>query len=163
MIGYSISHHQRLKPKKQSTFGIKKPFKGTGKNRKGSKKTNVSKRNPLILDDYYKWLRDIANMSDCDAHHWIPKSKLSQDIFLTLVSYDEHRSIHAGANNITPASWALEKGWNVLVEESMTYFEEWVIDNDLPSEYFELIKDLRDNPLNAHDIARDFIFNNRGL
>ena len=156
-------NHNRLKEKPKSTFGAKKPFKGKNKSRSGNLKKSTSNRNPLVLDDYYKWLRDIANQTGCDCHHWMPKSKLKQDIFLTLVSFDEHREIHAVGSGLNPAQWALEKGYDVLVEESITYFYEWAIENDLPSEYFELINDLKDNPLNAHDIARDFIFNNRGL
>ena len=156
-------NHSRLKEKPKSTFGAKKPFKGKNKSRSGSLKKSASTRNPLVLSDFYSHMVKIANMTGCDAHHWMPKSKLKQDIFLSLVPYDEHREIHAGANNITPSSWALEKGHDVLVEESMTYLYEWAIENDLPSEYFDLMNDLKDNPLNAHDIARDFIFNNRGL
>lgn len=156
--------HGRIKPKPVKTFGVKKPFKGTNKNRKGSlKPTNSKKRNPLVLEDYYRHCVKIANMSGCDCHHFIPKSKLKQDIFLTMIPYDEHREIHAGANNITPASWALEKGFNVLIEESMTYFHEWCLDNDMPSEYFELIEELKSNPLMCHDIARDFVRENRSL
>ena len=45
----------------------------------------------------------------------------------------------------------------------MSYFEEWCIDECMPDEYFNLIKDLKENPHNAHDIARDFIRNNRSL
>ena len=160
---YSIPQG-RLRPKKESTFGkVKKPFKGTHKNRSGSLKKSASKRNPLDLHDFYVYVRDMANLTECDAHHWIPKSKLKQDIFLSCVPYDEHRSIHAGANGLSPTQWALEKGFDVLVEESMTYFYEWCLENDMPSEYFDLIDDLKGDPLNAHDIARDFIFNSRGL
>jgi len=142
---------------------LKKPYCGKNRNRKGSKKISAKNRNPLVLDDFYKHMKYIANLTGCDAHHWMPKSKLKQDIFLTLVLVLEHQEIHAVGNSQSPAQWAIEKGYNVLVEESMTYFYEWAIENDLPSEYFELINDLRDNPLNAHDIAKDFIFNNRGL
>ena len=153
----------RINPKKESTFGAKKPFKGKNKSRSGRLKKSAATRNPLILEDYYRHVRDMANMTGCDAHHWMPKSKLKQDIFLTLVPVSEHQEIHAIGNNQSPTQWAIEKGYNVLVEESMTYFYEWAVENDLPSEYFELINDLKDNPLNAHDMARDFIFNNRGL
>jgi len=154
-MAYSISHHKKLNPKK--------PFKGKNKGRGGRLKKSVSKRNPLDLHDFYIHMVKIGHMTGCDAHHWMPKSKLKQDIFLTLVPYDEHREIHASGNGVSPMQWAIDKGFDVLVDESMTYLTEWCIDNDMPSEYFELIKDLRDNPLNAHDIAKDFIFNNRGL
>jgi len=142
---------------------LKKPYCGKNRNRKGSKKISASKRNPLVLEDFYKHMRHIANLTGCDAHHWMPKSHLKQDIFLTLVPYDEHREIHATGNGINPMQWAMDKGFDVLVEESMTYFYEWAIDNNLSEEYFMLIDDLKDDPLNAHDIAKDFIFNNRSL
>ncbi len=75
----------------------------------------------------------------------------------------EHREIHAVGNNTTPIMWAMAKGFDVLVDESMAYFEEWAIDNSFPDEYFELIEDLRKNPFDCADIARDFIRNNRSL
>lgn len=155
-------NYGRLKPKHVKTFGVKKPFKN-GSSRSGKMKKTASTRNPLVLSKFYEYVRDIANMSGCDAHHWIPKSKLKQDIFLTMIPYQEHQSIHAVGNSLNPAQWALEKGYNVLVEESMTYFYEWCVENNMPSEYFELIEELKSDPLMAHDIARDFIFNNRGL
>jgi len=36
----------RIKPKRESTFGVKKPFKGTCKNRKGNLKVNSSRLKP---------------------------------------------------------------------------------------------------------------------
>ena len=160
---YKINYG-RIKPKRQSTFGrCKKPFAGKSKNRKGNIKKSATKRNPLDLHDFYIHMVKIANDKGCDAHHWMPKSKLKQDIFLTLVLYDEHREIHADGNGESPMQWAERKGFDVLVEESMDYLEEWAISNNLSSEYFDLIEDLKSNPFDFHDIARDFIFNNRSL
>ena len=161
-MAYSIAHHRRMKEKPVSTFG-KKPFKGKSKNRKGRLNKSATNRNPLDLHDFYIHMVKIASLTGCDAHHWMPKSKLKQDIFLTLVSYDKHREIHSSSDGLNPTQWALERGFDVLVDESMTYFEEWANDNNLSDEYFDLINDLRDNPLDAHNIAKDFIFNNRNL
>lgn len=43
-------NHNRIKPKKESTFGVKKPFKGKSKNRKGN--TSITKEDL----DYLNWL-----------------------------------------------------------------------------------------------------------
>ena len=167
----------RIKPKKESTFGkVKKPFKGTAKNRKGNKKESLfkhepirakaskaKKRNPLDLHEFYVYMRDIANSMGCDAHHWMPKSKLKQDIFIALVPYDEHRAIHAEGNSQSPWQWAEAQGIDMLVQKSMDYFEEWAIVKGLSVEYFELVEQLKEYPFSCHDIARDFILNNRGL
>jgi len=160
----------RIKPKKESTFGLKKPFKGKAKNRKGSKRVSTPRlkpkaksRNPLVLREFYVYMRDLANSVGCDAHHWMPKSKLKQDIFLALVPYDKHRAIHAEGNSQSPWQWAEAQGLDVLINKSLDYFLEWAADKELPVEYFELIEQLRADPFNCHDIARDFILNNRSL
>jgi hypothetical protein len=163
----------RIKPKPEKTFGVKKPFTGKDKNRKGSKKVTAPRlkpkvakaesRNPLVLREFYVYMRDLANSRGCDAHHWMPKSKLKQDIFLVFVPYDKHRAIHAEGNSQSPWEWAEAQGFDVLVKRSMRHFEAWVYENDLPEEYFELIEQLRTDPFNCHDIARDFILNNRSL
>ena len=126
-------------------------------------KVKAKKRNPLVLPDFYRYVRDKASEMGCDAHHWLPKSHLKQDIFLSCVPVLEHQEIHAVGNNTTPIEWAMAKGFDVLVDESMAYLEEWAIDNDFPDEYFELIEDLRKNPFDCADIARYFIRNNRSL
>ena len=161
----------RIKPRREASFG-KKPYTGKNRNRKGSKlKTNrlkpkaakIQSRNPLILRDFYVYMRDLANSMGCDAHHWMPKSKLKQDIFLALVPYDEHRAIHAEGNSQSPWQWAEAQGIKYLVKNSISYFEKWAIDNNLVAEYFQLIEDLKNNPLDCHNIARNFILNNRSL
>ena len=126
-------------------------------------KVKTKKRNPLVLPDFYRYMKEKANSMGCDAHHWYPKSHLKQDIFLSIVPVLEHREIHAVGNSQTPIDWAVGIGFDVLVDESMAYFEEWAIDNSFSDEYFELIEDLRKNPFDCHDIARDFIKNNRSL
>jgi len=156
MIG--ISKQDQVKSNR-----LKKPYSGKNRNRKGSLKKSSSTRNPLVLPKFYRYMKEKANSMGCDAHHWMPKSKLKQDIFLIPVPFDEHRNIHAVGSNQSPMEWAEYKGLDVLVNESMGYLEEWVISERLPSEYFVLIEDLRNNPFDAHDIARDFIRNNRGL
>jgi len=154
----------RIKPKKESTFG-KKPYVGKNRNRTGrtAKTVKVETRNPLVLRGFYVYVRDIANGMGCDAHHWLPKSKLKQDIFLALVPFDEHRAIHAEGNYQSPMQWAEVQGVDLLVENSMQYFEDWAINNCLPDEYFILIEQLKNNPFDYHDIARDFILENRNL
>ena len=126
-------------------------------------KVKTKKRNPLVLPDFYRYVRDKASELGCECHHFLPRSHLKQDIFLSIVPVLEHREIHAVGNSQTPIEWAMAKGFDVLVDESMAYFEEWAIDNDFPDEYFELIEDLRKNPFDAADIARNFIRNNRSL
>ena len=170
-MGVKINHG-RIKPKKESTFGKKVPFKGKNKNRSGnklktnytaSKSINSQSRNPLSLYSFYVYMRDLANDVGCDAHHWIPKSKLKQDIFLAFVPYDEHRAIHAAGNSQNPLQWSESQGIDNLVYSSMNHFERWANDNNLADEYFLLIEHLRADPFNCHDIARDFILNNRNL
>lgn len=141
---------------------IKKPYDGKNRNRSGRKKKTTSKRNPLVLPEFYEYVRDWASLYGCEAHHFVPKSKLKQDIFLTIIKPDEHREIHAGGG-LNPAQWAEEKGYDVLVNESMTYFYKWCVENDMPDEYLELIEDLKNNPNEAHNIAREFILMNRSL
>jgi len=126
-------------------------------------KVKAKKRNPLVLPKFYKYMKEKANSMGCDAHHFLPLSHLKQDIFLSIVPVLEHQEIHAVGNSQSPIEWAMCKGFDVLVDESMAYLEEWVIDNCLPDEYFVLIEDLRKNPYDCHDIARDFIKNNRSL
>jgi len=63
-MSYSINHHQRLNPKKDGTFGTKKPFKGKNKNRKGN--TKITKEDL----DYLNWLHNVNSFSClvCNNH-----------------------------------------------------------------------------------------------
>ena len=69
-MAYSISHHERLSPKKQSLFS-KKPFKGKKRNRKGNTKVTKDDLN------YMNWLHlnkfrfncVVCESSNVEFHH----------------------------------------------------------------------------------------------
>lgn len=144
---WSIDHHKRIKEKKPKSFGNKPS----------------EKRNPLLLREYYEWVRAIANEKGCDAHHFLPKSHLQQDIFLSIVPVAEHRDIHSTDKYKTPLKWAELKGIENLVLEAMKMFEEWAELVDLPREYFTFIDEVKESPEDYADIAKEFIHNNRAL
>jgi len=104
-MSYSISHHQRLNPKKERT---KTPFKGKNKNRKGNRKDTRESLNPdkpvrFTEKKLNQRVYDIHNLGKCqicedsyelDYPHHVDQGSKKDDRTMINICVTCHRLIH---------------------------------------------------------------------